>query len=159
MFKIYGGHEKFTQWTKNNKLIMSKLPVGAEVLFYNDPKEDEPRVAEVYEFQEENGTKINVVDVPNNLLTETNKIKVRVPEKVKSLYGVIYMVAGQREKYFEVEAASKPDDYIYDNEEEDGCGCSGEVSEEQVVNIVNNYFSEDYEYVPNSEVIALLSDY
>lgn len=157
MFKIYDGREKFTQWTKGQKLIMSKLPVGAEVLFYNDPNEDEPRVAEVYEFQDENGNKINVVDVPNNALTETNKIKVRVPEKVKSLYGVIHMVAGQREKYFEVEPATKPDDYIYD--EEDIPGESGNVSEEQVTNIINNYFESDYEYVPNSEVIALLSDY
>lgn len=154
MFKIYGGHEKFTQWTKGNKLIMSKLPVGAEVLFYNDPKEDDPRVAEVYEFQYENGTKINVVDVPNNLLISSNKIKVRVPEKVKSLYGVIHMISGQREKYFEVEPATKPDDYVYDEESES----SGNVSEEQVINIVNNYFSEQLDVVTNEEVIALLSD-
>ena len=154
MFKIYGGHEKFTQWTKGQKLIMSKLPVGAEVLFYNDPKEDDPRVAEVYEFQEENGTKINVVDVPNNLLTETNKIKVRIPEKVKSLYGVIHMVAGQRERYFEVEPAAKPDDYVYDDEGE----TSGGVSDEQVESAINDYLSDDANRVSNSEIIALLSD-
>lgn len=156
MFKIYGGHEKFTQWTKDQKLIMSKLPVGAEVLFYNDPKEDDPLVTEVYEFQDESGTKYNVCNVPNIFLTETHRIKVRVPEKVKSLYGVIHKVAGQREKYFDIEPAEKPADYVYEETETEGG--SGNVSEEQVTNIINNYFESDYEYVPNSEVIALLSD-
>lgn len=157
MFKIYGGHEKFTQWTKDQKLIMSKLPVGAEVLFYNDPKEDDPLVTEVYEFQDETGTKYNVCNVPNIFLTETNKIKVRVPEKVKSLYGVIYKVPGQRERYFEIEPATKPDDYVYEETETEGGG-STNVSEEQVVKIVNDYLSEDYEYVPNDEIVALLGD-
>lgn len=156
MFKIYGGNTKFKQWTKDQKLIMSQLPIGAEVLFYNDPKEDEPLVTEVYEFQDDAGAKYNVCDVPNVFLTETNRIKVRVPEKVKGLYGNIHKVIGQREMYFEVEAADKPADYVY--EETETVGGSGNVSEEQVVNIVNNYFSEDYEYVPNSEVIALLGD-
>lgn len=40
MFEIYGGKTELTQWTKNQKLIMDRLPIGAEVLFYNDPNED-----------------------------------------------------------------------------------------------------------------------
>ena len=157
MFNIYGGHEKFTQWTKDQKLIMDRLPVGAEVLFYNNPNEDDPLATEVYEIQDDNGNKINVCDVPNILLTESKKIKVRIPEKVKSLYGVIHMIPGQREKYFDVESATKPDDYVYEETETENGG-SADVSEEQVVKIVNNYLSEDYDYVPNEDVTALLSD-
>ena len=161
MFKIYGGQEKFTQWTKDQKLIMSRLPLGAEVLFYNDPNEDDPLATEVYEFADESGNKYNVVNVPNILLTDTKRIKVRVPPKVKGLYGVVYNVVGQREKYFDIIPANKPSDYIYEETPTEGPGSgsgSGSVSEEEVVNIVNNYFTQDYEYVPNSEIIALLSD-
>lgn len=114
MFKIYGGLEKFTQWTKDQKLIMSRLPIGSEVLFYNDPNEDKPLVSQVYEITDSDGNKLNVCDVPSILLTKTNRIKVCIPSKVLALYGNIHMVAGQREKYFEVEPASKPDGYVYD---------------------------------------------
>lgn len=38
MFKIYGGATKFKQWTQDNKLIMDELPIGADVMFYNDPQ-------------------------------------------------------------------------------------------------------------------------
>ncbi len=159
MFKIFGGQEKFTQWTKNQKLIMSRLPLGAEVLFYNDPNEDDPLATEVYEFVDESGDKYHVVDVPNILLTDTRRIKVRVPPKVKGLYGVVYNVVGQREKYFDVIPAAKPSDYVYEETPTEGPGSgSGSVSEEEVVTIVNNYFTQDYEYVPNSEIVALLSD-
>lgn len=162
MFKIYGGGTKFKQWTKNQKLIMSRLPIGAEVLFYNDPKEDEPLITEVYEYKDENGTSFNVCNVPNIFLTETNRIKVTIPARVVGLYGIVHSYVGQREKYFEVEAFEKPADYVYEETPTEGCHCSGSgsgsVSEEEVVTIINNYLSEDYEYVPNSEVIALLSD-
>lgn len=158
MFKIYGGDTKFKQWTKNQKLIMSRLPIGAEVLFYNDPKEDEPLVTEVYEYTDENGTSFHVCNVPNIFLTETNRIKVTIPARVIGLYGIVHSYVGQREKYFEVEASEKPADYVYEETPTEGCHCSGSVSEEEVVTIINNYLSEDYEYVPNSEVIALLSD-
>ena len=114
MFKIYGGLEKFTQWTKDQKLIMSRLPIGSEVLFYNDPNEDKPLVSQVYEITDSDGNKLNVCEVPSILLTKTNRIKVCIPSKVLALYGNIHMVAGQREKYFEVEPASKPDGYVYD---------------------------------------------
>lgn len=158
MFKIYGGLTKFTQWTKNQKLIMSRLPLGAEVLFYNDPKEDEPLVTEVYAIQDQNGKDIHVCDVPNIFLTETRKIKVRVPAKVMGLYGEVHNIIGQREKYFEVEPAEKPADYVYEETETEGCDGHGEISEEQVVNIVNNYFANEANYVPNEEITALLSD-
>lgn len=157
MFKIYGGKEKFTQWTKDQKLIMSRLPLGAEVLFYNDPSVDEPLVTEVYEFADDSGKKFNVCDVPNILLTEAKKIKVRIPTKVMGLYGEVHSIIGQREKYFEVEAVEKPADYVYEETPTEG-GTSASVSEEQVVKIVNNYLTEDFEGVPNDEIIALLSD-
>jgi hypothetical protein len=114
MFKIYGGATKFTQWTKDQKLIMSELPIGADVLFYNDPNEDEPTITEVYEIHDEEGNAIRVCDVPNIFLTETKRIKVRIPKRVRGLYGTMHSIAGQNEKYFEVEPAEKPSDYVYE---------------------------------------------
>ena len=121
MFKIYGGDTKFTQWTKNQKLIMSRLPLGAEVLFYNDPKEDEPLVTEVYEYTDENGISFHVCDVPNIFLTDTKRIKVRIPSKVVGLYGIVHSYVGQLEHYFEVEPAEKPADYVYEETTTEGC--------------------------------------
>ena len=121
MFKIYGGGTKFKQWTKNQKLIMSRLPIGAEVLFYNDPKEDEPLVTEVYEYTDENGISFHVCDVPNIFLTDTKRIKVRIPSKVVGLYGIVHSYVGQREHYFEVEPAEKPADYVYEETPTEGC--------------------------------------
>ena len=121
MFKIYGGDTKFTQWTKNQKLIMSRLPLGAEVLFYNDPKEDEPLVTEVYEYTDENGISFHVCDVPNIFLTDTKRIKVRIPSKVVGLYGIVHSYVGQPERYFEVEPAEKPADYVYEETPTEGC--------------------------------------
>ena len=121
MFKIYGGDTKFTQWTKNQKLIMSRLPLGAEVLFYNDPKEDEPLVTEVYEYTDENGISFHVCDVPNIFLTDTKRIKVRIPSKVVGLYGIVHSYVGQLEHYFEVEPAEKPADYVYEETPTEGC--------------------------------------
>ena len=120
MFKIYGGHEKFTQWTKGQKLIMSKVPVGAEIIFYNDPTVDDPLITEVYEIQDEAGNTVRVCDVPNILLTEAKRIKVRIPEKIVALYGIVHKYVGQNEKYFEVEAAEKPADYVYEETETEG---------------------------------------
>ena len=121
MFKIYGGDTKFTQWTKNQKLIMSRLPLGAEVLFYNDPKEDEPLVTEVYEYTDDNGISFHVCDVPNIFLTDTKRIKVRIPSKVVGLYGIVHSYVGQPERYFEVEPAEKPADYVYEETTTEGC--------------------------------------
>lgn len=132
MFKIYGGLEKFTQWTQGQKLSMKDLPIGAEVLFYNDPGDDEPLITEVYEFE---GAK--VCDVPNIMLQDTRRIKVRIPEKVVGLYGVVHKYAGgPREKYFKVEAAEKPSDYIYEETPVKG---GGEVSEEKIGEAVKEY--------------------
>ena len=160
MFEIYGGDTKFKQWTKNQKLIMSRLPIGAEVLFYNDPKEDEPLVTEVYEYKDENSTSFNVCNVPNIFLTETNKIKVRIPPRVVGLYGVVHSYVGQREKYFEVEPAEKPADYVYEETPTEGCHCSGSggMTEEEIKTIVEKYVSDSHVYATNEDVIALLSD-
>lgn len=114
MFEIYGGTTELTQWTKNQKLIMDRLPIGAEVFFYNDPNDDEPLVTEVYEYKDENGKSFKVCDVPNTFLTETKRIKVRIPNRVVGLYGVVHSYVGQREKSFDVEPAEKPSDYVYE---------------------------------------------
>ena len=114
MFKIYGGTTKFKQWTQDNKLIMDELPIGADVMFYNDPNEDDPLITEVYEIRDEEDNVFRVCDVPNILLTETEKIKVRIPKVVKGLYGNLYKAAGRNEMIFEVEPAEKPSDYVYE---------------------------------------------
>lgn len=114
MFKIYGGANKFKQWTQDNKLIMDELPIGADVMFYNDPNEDDPLITEVYEIRDEEDNVFRVCDVPNILLTETKKIKVRIPKVAKGLYGNLYKVAGRNEMIFEVEPAEKPSDYVYE---------------------------------------------
>lgn len=49
MFKIYGGATKFIQLTKDQKLIMSELPIWADVLFYNHRPE---AVARRYPYKE-----------------------------------------------------------------------------------------------------------
>lgn len=134
MFKIYGGQEKFTQWTKDQKLIMSRLPVGSEIMFYNDPTVDDPLITEVYEIMDETGTAVRVCNVPNILLTESKKIKVRIPSLIVGQYGIHFKYVGTNEKYLEVEPAEKPDDYVYEETEtEGGSGSSsGDVSDEDV---------------------------
>lgn len=114
MFKMYGGATKFKQWTQDNKLIMDELPIGADVMFYNDPNEDDPLITEVYEIRDEEDNVFRVCDVPNILLTKTEKIKVRIPKVVKGLYGNLYKAAGRNEMIFEVEPAEKPSDYVYE---------------------------------------------
>ena len=157
MFKIYGGHAKFTQWTKNQKLIMNELPLGAEVLFYNDPTKDDPLVTEVYEYTDDSGGVFRVCDVPNILLTTDQRIKVRVPTRVRGLYGIVHSIIGPHEKYFEVEPAEKPEDYVYEETPVEGSG-SIEVSDEQIENVVIKYITETAGTVSDEEVIALLSD-
>lgn len=140
MFKIYGGLPKFKQWSQNQKLSMKSLPVGSDIHFYNDPGEDDPLITEVYEITEGNGTVSRVCDVPNILLTDTRRIKVIIPETIIGPYGTTHKYAGgPREKYFEVEAAEQPVDYVYEETPLKGCGCSndsGEVSEEKIETIV-----------------------
>ena len=93
---------------------MDELPIGADVMFYNDPNEDDPLITEVYEIRDEEDNVFRVCDVPNILLTETKKIKVRIPKVVKGLYGNLYKAAGRNEMIFEVEPAEKPSDYVYE---------------------------------------------
>jgi len=146
MFNIYGGGTKFTQWAQNQKLIMKELPVGADVQFFQDPNEDDPLITEVYELVEESGSTIKVCDVPNVLLTSPKKIKVYVDSKVYGAFGVAFNVIGNREKYYEVEAAAKPSDYVYEETPLKGCGCdcdSDGITDEQIKAAVDKYLSEN----------------
>lgn len=157
MFTIYGGHTTFTQWTKNQKVVVNKqIPVGASVQFYNDPGEDDPLVTEVYEIQDEAGTTVRVCDVPNILLTTDSRIKVCVASKVRSVYGNIYSIIGQREKYFNVETAAKPDDYVYEETPTEGGSGSSNINIEEIHNAVNVYMAENFSAASNDEVTALL---
>lgn len=153
MFKIYGGREKFVQWTKDQKLIMSKLPLGAEVLFYNDQSVDDPLITEVYEITDASGELIKVCDVPNILLTEAKKIKVRIPNLIVARYGIHHKYAGPHVKYFEVEAAEKPSDYVYEETETEGLG-NASVSDKQIEAAVKKYLEENGsdEIVPGDDI-------
>ena len=124
MFEIYGGKTAFKQWDKNQKLIMGRLPVGAEVHFYNDPFEDDPLMTEIYEMQDETGKMIRVCNVPNIFLKTDSKIKACVPEKVRGQHGNLYSVVGPRERIYEVKTAVKPADYVYEETEISSC-CPG----------------------------------
>lgn len=124
MFEIYGGKTAFNQWDKNQKLIMGRLPVGAEVHFYNDPFEDDPLMTEIYEMRDETGKMIRVCNVPNIFLKTDSKIKACVPEKVRGQYGNLYSVVGPRERIYEVKTAVKPADYVYEETELSSC-CPG----------------------------------
>lgn len=156
MFAIYGGQLGFKQWTKNQKLVVNKLPVGASVQFYNDPGEDDPIVTEVYEIKNDDGMIMRVCNVPNILLTTDSRIKVCVNSKVRSAYGNIYSVIGQREKFFDVESAEKPDDYVYEETPTEGGSGGSNVSTEEIHNIVNMYMAENFSSASNDEVTALL---
>ena len=165
MFKIYGGHEKFTQWTKDQKLIMSQLPVGAEILFYNDPTVDDPLITEVYEMEDASGKIVKVCNVPNILLTEAKKIKVRIPNLIIGRYGIHHKYAGLHVKYFDVEAANKPSDYIYEETETEGSS-DITLTDEQIESAVKKYLDEngteggisEDDIATNEEVTDLLDD-
>lgn len=146
MFEIYGGATSFTQWSTDQKLIMEKLSAGADVHFFNDPVEDDPIITETYEYIDESGNKFMVCDVPNILLTKTAKIKVYVPNPVTGAFGTVYKITGPCEKCFEVEAAEKPPEYVYEETPTKGCGCEssgGEVSDEQIQAAVDKYMEDN----------------
>ena len=160
MFEIYGGAKTLKQWSKNEKLIVNELPLGAEVHFYNNPNEEDPLLTEVYDMTDDSGKTIRVCNIPNILLMEANKIKAWVPEKIKGLYGKMHTISIAREKYITVEAAEKPADYVYEETELDYCcpGGGGDVSEEEIQTIINKTMADKFTTVTDEEVIALLSD-
>lgn len=144
MFNIYGGGTTFTQWVQGYKLIMNELPIGADVQFFQDPSEDDPIITEVYEITDESGDAVRVCDVPNILTTTTRRVKAYVDAKVYGAFGVAYNVIGNREKYFEIEAAEKPADYVYVETPIKGCGCEGhEVTDDRIQEAVNKYMEEN----------------
>lgn len=153
MFEIYGGAQSLKQWDKNQKLIVEKLRVGSEVNFYNDPYDDDPISTAVYEIQ--NGDKTYVVcDIPNILLTEAKKFKACVPEVIPGPFGNNYRISGSRERYFEVEPAEKPADYVYEETPLEDESCSCDFSEDDVEEAVKQYIAENG--IPNDDIIALL---
>lgn len=155
MFEIYGGAESFKQWDKNQKLIVEKLRVGSVVDFYYDPYEDDPISTSVYEIQ--NGDKTYIVcDVPNIILTEAQSFKASVPELIPGPFGNNYRISGSRERYFTIEAAEKPDDYVYEETSLDSnCSCNGsDVSDEGLQEAVERYVTENR--IPSEDIISLL---
>lgn len=161
MFEIYGGAKTLKQWSKNEKLIVNELPLGAEVHFYNNPNEEDPLLTEVYDMTDESGKTIRVCNIPNILLMEANKIKAWVPEKIKGLYGKMHTISIAREKYITVEPAEKPTDYVYEETELDYCcpgGGGDDISEEEIQTIINKTMADKFTTVTDEEVIALLSD-
>lgn len=100
MFQIYDGREYFFQWDKDRKLIVMDGSIK-EVHFCNRTEECSLR-REVYKDGE-----LHLVDVPNILLQDNYKINV---------YGYDGNYTKQSTT-FTVKARSKPDDYIYTEEE------------------------------------------
>lgn len=100
MFRIYDGREAFYQWDIDRKLIVKDETVK-EVHFCN--KTDEcSLVCEVYE---EDG--LRVANVPNVLLQTTWRINVYAYDEKYTKYSA----------RFEVIPRTKPEDYIYTEEE------------------------------------------
>ena len=118
MFEIYGGQKTLKQWSKNQKLIVNELPLGAEVQFFNKVDEEHPLQTPVYDITVDEVV-IRVCDIPNILLQEANTIKVMVPDRIKGLYGKMHTIAIAREKYIPVEPAERPEDYVYEETELD----------------------------------------
>lgn len=100
MFQIYDGREYFYQWDKDRKLIVMDGSIK-EVHFCNRTEDCSLR-REVYEDGE-----LHLVNVPNILLQDNYKINV---------YGYDGNYTKQSTT-FTVKARSKPDDYIYTEEE------------------------------------------
>lgn len=100
MFKIYDGREHFYQWDLDRKLIVNDASI-AEVHFCNRTGE----CSLVCETYKEND--IALVDVPNVLLQTDWKIKVYAYDDKHTKY----------EQCFEVVSRTKPEDYVYTEEE------------------------------------------
>lgn len=100
MFKIYDGRDKFWQWDIDRKLIVSDASIS-QVHFCNRTDE----CALVRNTYTENG--LTLVDIPNVLLQEYWRINVYAYDKNYTKHST----------QFEVEKRSKPDNYVYTEEE------------------------------------------
>lgn len=100
MFKIYDGRDAFYQWDVNRKLIVNDDSIN-QVHFCNRT-DNCSLVCEVYD---ENG--LRLVDVPNALLTMDWRINVYGYDKEYTKHSAIFNVVSR----------SKPDDYVYTEEE------------------------------------------
>lgn len=135
MFKIYDGRDKFYQWDIDRKLILEDKSI-VEVHFCNRT-EDCALKCEAYELDG-----LWVADVPNVLLQTDWRIRVYAYDGQATLH----------EARYDVVARSKPEDYVYTEEElksweelevridqieENG------VSDETVANAVEKYLDEN----------------
>lgn len=105
MFKIYKGGDTFFQWDIGQRLIVEDPEID-KVHFCNKTK-DCSLVCEVYE---EDG--LHLVNVPNILLQDTFRIRVFgcLVEGEESYFAKDVQV-------FKVVARTKPEDYVYEEEE------------------------------------------
>ena len=135
MFKIYDGREAFYQWDINRKLIVDDDSI-TQVHFCNKTDECSLR-CNVYKA---NG--LYLVNVPNVLLQDNWRINVYGYDKEYTKHS----------KVFNVIARSRPDDYVYTEEdvklwtdlqervnqiEENG------ISDEGISNAIDNYLAEN----------------
>lgn len=100
MFKIYDGREQFYQWDLNCKLEIEDSSV--KQVHFSNKLGNASLVRETY-----NANGIILVDVPNILLQEDWRLEV-------------YAYDGNRTKHstsYKVESRTKPEDYIYTEEE------------------------------------------
>lgn len=100
MFKIYDGRSQFYQWDLDRKLIVEDDSIN-EVHFCNRT-DDCSLVREVY-----NKDGLRLVDVPNVLLQDNWRINVYGYDKNYTKFSERFDVVGR----------SRPDDYVYTDEE------------------------------------------
>lgn len=100
MFKIFDGRNHFFQWDKERKLIVEDNSIN-QVHFCNRTGECS-LIREVYELDG-----LRVVDVPEVILTEAWRIHVYGYDINHTKY----------EEVFEVKQRTRPDDYVYGEEE------------------------------------------
>jgi hypothetical protein len=134
LFKIYDGRDKFYQWDKDRKLIVEDKSIS-QVHFCNRT-DDCALKCETYELDG-----LWVVNVPNILLQDDWRIRVYAYDGAATLH----------EARFDVVARSKPEDYVYTEDElktwEDLSNRVTEIeengiSDEAVENAIGNYLNE-----------------
>lgn len=123
MFKIYDGRDKFFQWDLDRKLIVADKTIKA-VHFCN-----RTGACSITRYcYDANG--MWLVDVPNLCLQESYRLRV---------YGFSEAKYTMEVQYFEVEARTKPEDYVY-TETEVACW---EVMDERLRMLEENPVSEE----------------
>ena len=138
MFKIYDGRQEFYQWDIDRKLIVDD-PTITQVHFCNRT-DDCSLVCETYV---ENG--LTLVNVPNVLLQTDWRIRAYAYDSFYTKF----------EKWFEVNARTKPTDYVYTETET----LNYNSLLEKMVNIEENIGEAVSDYLEENDITVDLTGY